>query len=56
MNTDRDYDVWMLEIQMANEKLEREWLMEKLGKRAQRMQNAGTAEEQVAGPAQEYEG
>lgn len=41
----REYDIMMLEIQMANDELEIQWRIEQLGKRAQRMmQDAGSTE------------
>ena len=40
MFTDRDYDIWFLEAQILNEEIEQEFRKEKLGNRAQRMQNA----------------
>ena len=46
MFTDRDYDIWYLEAQMLNEKIEQEFRKEKLGKRG--MQNG---EQEVGGPA-----
>ena len=50
MFTDRDYDIWFLEAQLLNEKLEQEWRIEKLGSRAQRMQNAREGGETETGP------
>ena len=54
MTEDREYDIMMLESQMANDELERQWRMEQLGKRLKRMQNATTTEvpQETAGPAQ----
>jgi len=43
MSTDRDEDTWQLEVEVANQKLEDEWRLEKLGTRAQR-QNAEEAD------------
>ncbi len=44
MSTDREYDIWKLEAEIANEKLETEWRKEKMGKRAQRVIDAGKEE------------
>ena len=40
MDTDRDRDIALLEVQEENRKLVEEVMREKLGNRAQRMQNA----------------
>lgn len=37
MSTDRDFDIWMVEIQAENDKMEMEWQLDKLGSRAKRM-------------------
>lgn len=43
MFTDRDYDIWYLEAQILNEKIEQEWRIEKLGKRGKQNANQNSA-------------
>lgn len=37
---DREYDIAFLEVKMRNDELEREWLLHKLGRRAEVLLNA----------------
>ena len=46
---DREYDIAFLEIKMRNDELEREWLLHKMGRRAEVLLN-GEENQQRQGP------
>ena len=50
---DREYDIAFLEIKMRNDELEREWLLHKMGRRAEVLLN-GQENQQRPGPQAPY--
>lgn len=47
---DREYDIAFLEVKIRNDELEREWLLWKLGRRAEVLLNAQENQQQGQGP------
>ena len=47
---DREYDIAFLEIKIRNDELEREWLLHKLGRRAEVLFNEEENQEAIQAP------